>query len=69
MNLVTAAMNGGEDYELVFTVPLHYHEQIQAIPGIKVIGHITKPDLGCAMITRDGAEITIKAQGFNHLAE
>lgn len=69
MNLVTAAMNGGEDYELVFTVPLHCHEQVQAIPGVKVIGHITKPDLGCAMITRDGAEITIKAQGFNHLAE
>ena len=67
MNLVTAALNGGEDYELVFTVPLHYHEEIQKIPGIKVIGHITKPDLGCAMITRDGAEIAIKAQGFNHM--
>ena len=69
MNLVTAALNGGEDYELVFTVPLHYHEQIQNIPGIKVIGHITKPELGCAMITRDGAEIAIKAQGFNHMSE
>ncbi len=68
MNLVTAAMNGGEDYELVFTVPLHCHEKIQNVPGVKIIGHITKSELGCAMITRDGAEITIKAQGFNHMA-
>ncbi|MDE6265910.1 MAG: thiamine-phosphate kinase [Muribaculaceae bacterium] len=68
MNLVTAALNGGEDYELLFTVPLHEHEKVEKIPGIKVIGHITKEDLGCAMITRDGNEIPLKAQGFNHLA-
>jgi len=68
MNLITAAMNGGEDYELVFTVPLHYYEQIQKLPGIKLIGHITKKDLGCAMITRDGNEIMLKAQGFNHMS-
>ena len=43
MNLVTAAMNGGEDYELLFTIPLHAHEEIKKIPGVKVIGHITKP--------------------------
>lgn len=67
MNLVTAALNGGEDYELLFTVPLHYHEKIESLPGIKVIGHITKPELGCAMITRDGNEITLKAQGWNPL--
>lgn len=69
MNLVTAAMNGGEDYELLFTIPLHAHEEIKKIPGIKVIGHITKPSLGAALITRDGAEIPIKAQGWNSLAE
>ncbi|MCM1138706.1 MAG: thiamine-phosphate kinase [Duncaniella sp.] len=68
MNLVTAALNGGEDYELLFTVPLHYHEQIEKLPGIKLIGHITKPELGCAMITRDGAEIPLRAQGWNPLA-
>ena len=67
MNLVTAALNGGEDYELLFTVPLHEHEKVEKIPGIKVIGHITKEDLGCAMITRDGNEIPLKAQGFNHM--
>ena len=68
MNLVTAALNGGEDYELLFTVPLHLHEQIEKIEGIKVIGHITDEDLGCAMITRDGNEISLKAQGWNHLS-
>ncbi len=69
MNLVTAAMNGGEDYELLFTVPLSSHEEISRLEGIKVIGHITKEELGCAMITRDGKEIELKAQGFNHMKE
>ncbi len=68
MNLVTAAMNGGEDYELLFTVPLHAHDEIKKIPGVKVIGHITKPSLGCAMVTRDGTEMEIRAQGWNPLA-
>jgi thiamine-monophosphate kinase len=68
MNLVTAAMNGGEDYELLFTIPLHLHEEIKKIPGVRVIGHITKPELGAALISRDGAELSIKAQGWNPLA-
>lgn len=68
MNLVTAALNGGEDYELLFTVPLHTHDTVERIPGVKVIGHITKEELGCAMITRDGNEITLRAQGWNPLA-
>jgi len=68
MNLVTAAMNGGEDYELLFTVPLHAHEEIKKIPGVRVIGHITRPELGCAMVTRDGNEMGIRAQGWNPLA-
>lgn len=65
MNLVTAAMNGGEDYELLFTVPLTEHDKVKAIPGISVIGYITKPELGCALVTRDGQEFPIKAQGWN----
>lgn len=69
MNLVTAAMNGGEDYELLFTVPLHMHDAISKLEGIKVIGHITKEDLGCMLVTRDGAELPIKAQGWNPLAD
>ncbi len=69
MNLVTAALNGGEDYELLFTVPLHCHDKIAAVPGVKVIGYITREDLGCALITRDGNEIPLKAQGWNPLKE
>ena len=69
MNLVTAALNGGEDYELLFTVPLHFHDEIEKIEGIKIIGYITEESLGCAMVTRDGGEVTLKAQGWNPLAE
>lgn len=65
MNLVTAALNGGEDYELLFTVPLTEHDRVKAIPGISVIGYITKPELGCALVTRDGQELPLKAQGWN----
>lgn len=68
MNLVTAALNGGEDYELLFTAPLKDHETLSKMEGIKVIGHITQADLGCALVTRDGAELPLRAQGFNHLA-
>lgn len=68
MNLVTAALNGGEDYELLFTVPLHFHDIVKAMSGVKVIGHITKEEIGCALITRDGNEMPLKAQGWNHLA-
>ena len=67
MNLVTAALNGGEDYELLFTVPIHFHDIIDKIEGIKIIGHITKKEYGCLMETRDGNEINIKAQGWNPL--
>ena len=69
MNLATAALNGGDDYELLFTVPLHLHEQISKMDGVKVIGHITKPELGCALVTRDGNEMELKAQGFNHMSK
>jgi len=69
MNVITAALNGGEDYELLFTVPLHSHDKVKDLPGVKVIGHITKESLGCAMITRDNTEIELKAQGWNPLAQ
>lgn len=67
LNVVTAAMNGGEDYELLFTVPLDKHEEISSIEGISVIGHTTAESLGCAMITRDNNEIALRAQGWNHI--
>lgn len=69
MNLTTCAMNGGEDYELLFTVPIADHEKISEMEGVKLIGHITKKDLGCALITRDGQEFELKAQGWNPLKD
>ena len=69
MNLSTCALNGGEDYELLFTVPLTDHDKITSIKGVKVIGYITKPELGCALITRDNQEFELKAQGWNPLTE
>ena len=69
MNLTTCALNGGEDYELLFTVPIADHEKISEMEGVKLIGHITKPELGCALITRDGQEFELKAQGWNPLKE
>lgn len=68
MNLVTAALNGGEDYELLFTVPLEAHEAVSKIEGVRVIGYVTKPELGSALITRDGQEFPLKAQGWNAFA-
>ena len=70
LNLTTVAMNGGEDYELLFTVPLAQHELISQMSGIRIIGHITDERLGAALITRDGAsEVALKAQGWNAFTE
>lgn len=69
MNLTTCAMNGGEDYELLFTVPIADHEKVSEMKSIRIIGHITKPELGCALVTRDGQEFELKAQGWNPLSE
>ena len=65
MNVYTAALNGGEDYELLFTVPWTDHEKVEQLDDIKVIGHITRPELGAKLITRDGNEFDLKAQGWN----
>ena len=69
MNVYTAALNGGEDYELLFTVPLTDHERVQQIPDVKVIGHITRAELGQKLVTKDGSEFDLKAQGWNPLRE
>jgi thiamine-monophosphate kinase len=61
------AMNGGEDYELLFTIPVSEHEKIQSIPGVSIIGHMTTREKKCLLIPRDGAEIPIEAQGWNPL--
>ena len=67
MNVTTCALNGGEDYELLFTVPLTEHDKVASMKGVKVIGHITKSELGCGLITRDGQEFELKAQGWKPL--
>lgn len=69
MNLVTAAMNGGEDYELLFTVPLTDHEKVSQMKTAHLIGRVTKPELGAYMVTRDGQEMEIRAQGWNAFNE
>lgn len=67
MNVTTCALNGGEDYELLFTIPLTDHDKVSNMEGIKVIGHITRAELGYGLITRDGQEFELKAQGWNPL--
>ena len=62
MNVTTCALNGGEDYELLFTVPLTDHEKVCAMEDV------TSPEKGCALIARDGQEFELKAQGWNPLA-
>lgn len=61
---VVAALNGGDDYELMFTVPLDMQEKIMRLGGIDVVGHITPKSTGAILVTPDGSDITIKAQGF-----
>lgn len=67
MNLSTCALNGGEDYELLFTVPITAHEKVKDMKEIHLIGHMTGAELGCALISRDGQEFELKAQGWNPL--
>ena len=67
MNVTTCALNGGEDYELLFTVPIGDHEKIEQMEGVKMIGHITEEKYGRLLVTRDNQEFELKAQGWNPL--
>ena len=64
LNVITCALNGGEDYELLFTVPIADHEKVAAMKEVRVIGHIVDQSMGLALITRDGVEMELKAQGW-----
>ena len=68
INVTTCALNGGEDYELLFTVPIGDHEKIEQVEGIKLIGHITDAKFGKVLVTRDNQEFELKAQGWNPLS-
>ncbi len=61
---VVAALNGGEDHELLFTVPLSMQEKIMQLGLVDVIGHITAENTGAYLVTPDGSDIRLKAQGF-----
>lgn len=67
MNVTTCALNGGEDYELLFTCPIGDNEVLQEMKDVKVIGYMTKPELGIKLISRDGNEFDMLAQGWNPL--
>ena len=69
LNVSTVALNGGEDYELLFTVPLSLYEQVKVVPGIHLIGHITEANEECKFVTRDGEEMQLQAQGWNPIKE
>ena len=66
MNVTTCAMNGGEDYELLFTCSIGDHEKLNALEdkGIKQIGYITQEELGTRLLSRDNQEFDITAQGW-----
>jgi thiamine-monophosphate kinase len=67
MNLdpVVAALSGGEDYELLFTVPIDKHDLVSAMEGVTIIGHITEEIAGAMLVTPQGAEVKLTAQGWN----
>lgn len=69
MNVTTCALNGGEDFELLFTVPIADHEKVAAMKDVRVIGHIVSDNMGLALITRDGVEMELKAQGWTAQSE
>lgn len=66
INPTTCALNGGEDYELLFTVSLEDHEKIKSIPDLSIIGHICSAKNGYNLITKGDQSIPIEAQGWEH---
>ena len=69
MNVTTCALNGGEDYELLFTVPIGDLEKVKELSDVRLIGHITEAKYGQLLVTRDNQEFELKAQGWNPLSE
>ena len=69
MKLTTCGVKGGEVYELLVTVAIGEVSKIETREGVKLIGHITKPQYGKIMVSRDGQEFELKAQGWNPLSK
>ena len=65
MDAVTAAMNGGDDYKFIFTLPIEKHDLIRKdFQDYEVIGHSARPEVGAVLVTPEGAELPIHAQGW-----
>ena len=69
MNVTTCALNGGEDYELLFTVPIGDLDKVRDLDDVHLIGHITEQKYGHILVTRDNQEFELKAQGWNPLTK
>ncbi|MHC5309703.1 thiamine-phosphate kinase [Myroides sp. LJL116] len=63
----TLAINGGEDYELLFTIPMKDFEKVKGNPNLSIIGHMVAPSEGIHLITRANTKIPLKARGWNPL--
>jgi len=63
------ALSGGEDYELLFTVPIADFDKIKGNPNFSIIGHVTTENQGLNLVTRANQEIELKAQGWNAISE
>jgi len=66
INPTVSALNGGEDYELLFTVNQKYYEKIKGNPDMSIIGHITKENEGINLISNGEISTPLQAQGWNH---
>lgn len=65
---VTAALNGGDDFELLFTVPVSLHEAIKGVPEFEIIGYTCDNSQGACLVTPEGNELKIKAQGWTSIS-
>jgi len=63
----TCALNGGEDYELLFTISQKHYDAIKDDPDLTIIGHITDESLGAVLVTKDENQQPLTAQGWNAL--
>ncbi|MBK9450673.1 MAG: thiamine-phosphate kinase [Bacteroidetes bacterium] len=66
---LTMALNGGEDYELLFTVSLEHYDKIKTMKGVTIIGHIVEEIAGVNLITANGSMLPLQAQGWNHFKD
>lgn len=69
LNIVTCALNGGEDYELLFTCSINDYEKLIPLEDVYIVGHITQPEYGTLLIGRNGEELNLRAQGWEAFSE